>query len=249
MIDGRKAPPRVVVPAPDPHHRAGTTTHHYDFASVPGRRFRVNRRSRNTSGAGFTLLEVLVALAVLGLVSAMLVGGVRFGARAWEAQDSRLAAASELDAVRTLLGQLIAASAPLPLVGLGAQNAPLYLDGRADGITMVTELPEALAGRDLYDASLALAGAGRLVLRWRPHLRPRGGASPPPWQETEILRGVAALKLQYFAPATEDEPGRWSADWRLAAALPALVRLRLEFAPGDRRRWTELVTALPLRTP
>ncbi|MFI4986211.1 MAG: prepilin-type N-terminal cleavage/methylation domain-containing protein [Alphaproteobacteria bacterium] len=207
------------------------------------------RRASPLGAAGFTLLEVLVALALLALVSAMLAGGIRFGARAWEAQDERLAAASELDAVRSLVRQLIAAGEPLALAGVGPESAPLYLDGRRDSITLVTDLPEALAGRDLYDATLTLASAGRLVLRWRPHLRkPEVGAAAP-WTETEMLRGVAAIDLQYYAPASEDEPGRWLADWRQPAALPALVRMRLSFAPGDRRRWTELVAALPITAP
>jgi len=39
---------------------------------------------------GFTLLELLVAVALLGLISTMLLGGVRFGTRVWERADAQV---------------------------------------------------------------------------------------------------------------------------------------------------------------
>ena len=41
---------------------------------------------------GYSLVEVLVALTLLGRISVALVTGLRFGARAWEHGDTRLAA-------------------------------------------------------------------------------------------------------------------------------------------------------------
>ena len=49
--------------------------------------------------AGFTLVELLVAITLLALVSAALFGGLRFGARAWESATSRIARCSKSTAV------------------------------------------------------------------------------------------------------------------------------------------------------
>ena len=38
---------------------------------------------------GFTLIEILVAVMLLGLLMAALFGGVRLGVRAWEASGTR----------------------------------------------------------------------------------------------------------------------------------------------------------------
>ena len=49
--------------------------------------------------AGFTLLEVLVALVVLGFVLTGVTGGIRYGVRASQTQARLVEAQGELDAV------------------------------------------------------------------------------------------------------------------------------------------------------
>ena len=52
---------------------------------------------------GFTLLEILVAITLLGLLMAALFGGVRLGVRAWEASGTRLDNDTRLTAVQDFL--------------------------------------------------------------------------------------------------------------------------------------------------
>ena len=59
-------------------------------------------------GRGFTLLEVLVALTVLGVLMVGLGQGVRLSLALWQAQTRRLAETAELDAgARALRGLLL----------------------------------------------------------------------------------------------------------------------------------------------
>ena len=51
------------------------------------------------SAAGFTLLEILVVMAVLGLLLATLAAGTRFGLRAWQAGARLTAGRGDVDAV------------------------------------------------------------------------------------------------------------------------------------------------------
>ncbi|MEE8085084.1 MAG: type II secretion system protein, partial [Alphaproteobacteria bacterium] len=46
--------------------------------------------------AGFTLLELMVSLALVGLLTMVLTGGIRFGARVWEASQVQAEAANEV---------------------------------------------------------------------------------------------------------------------------------------------------------
>lgn len=203
----------------------------------------VDRGNHPGPSAGFTLLEVLVSLVLLGFILVALAGGVQFGTRAWDAQEHREAKGAELDAVHALLRRLIADARPLPLTGLEPLGAPLYMDGRSSGMSFVSDLPESIGRGGPYDVTLALVEGGRLVLRWRPHMRITPGSSAPRYEETELVRGVAALDIRYFVPAPAGQQSGWSTEWRQPAALPALIQVRLRLIQGGTRHWTDLVVA------
>jgi prepilin-type N-terminal cleavage/methylation domain-containing protein len=185
---------------------------------------------------GFTLLEVLVSLALLGFVLAALGGGIRFGARAWEEQDRRVASAGAGEAVYAVLRHLIEGAQPLPFVS-GDGTIAFAIDGRSDRLDFVSALPAALGTGGLYDLQLALLDDGRLVLRWRPHRHVMPGHNGPaiaelPMHESDLARGVTGLGLRYYLPPSPPDPGGWLSDWRRRPTMPALLGLQLQFAPG-----------------
>ena len=55
-----------------------------------------DRRAGQAAAHGFTLLELLAAIMLLGLLMAVLFGGLRLGARVWETADARLDPSSSL---------------------------------------------------------------------------------------------------------------------------------------------------------
>ena len=183
--------------------------------------------------SGFTLLEVLVALTVLGFLTLGLTQGVRFGLLAWDRQTRILATRSELDAVDRLLRRLVEQMNP------GTRRDPPVVNGAARSIEFRTDLGPAAGPLGVRDADIRLvAQDGLLLLRWRPHLRAIRLA-PPPLTDTELLRGVEAIEIAYWDEA------EWRAEWT-RRSLPPLIRLRLRFAEGDRRRWPDILAA-PLR--
>jgi prepilin-type N-terminal cleavage/methylation domain-containing protein len=56
-------------------------------------------RHEGPGNAGFTLLETLVSLVVVGLILSGLAQGFRFGIAAWDAQARLLASGGDLDSV------------------------------------------------------------------------------------------------------------------------------------------------------
>lgn len=183
---------------------------------------------------GFTLLEVLVALAVLGFMMAGLAQAARFGARAWDAQALMTNERSELDAVDRALRRLLERMDP------GRDKEAASLQGTADRFLVVSGLPMAVVTATRQAEVAVLAIGGRLVLRWAPFQHARRLGPPAQPTEEELLRGIARVEFAYQGPA-----GAWSAAWS-EQTLPALVRLRVLFPPGDRRRWPDIVVA-PLR--
>jgi len=184
--------------------------------------------------AGFTLLEVLVALVVLGFLMLGLTQGTRFGLLAWDRQARGVDRRGDLDAVDRALRRLIEQAEP------GAGTSPAPFAGESGALTFATELPLSAGALPTRRAEVELTvGAGhRLLLRWTPLLhaiRP----TPPPTQTTELLSGVDGLELSYLGD------GGWVDSWK-GPALPALVRIRIVFTKAQKRHWPDIVAA-PLR--
>ena len=197
--------------------------------------------------AGFTLLELLVAITLLGMLMAALFGGLRLGARVWETGEARLDASSRVQIVQDFLRQRIAETLPLATVlqDENGSSEPLFR-GAVDALRFATILPEHL-GAGLYLMELAIADAadGRghnLVLRWRP--LDLSGALPEATAEPEeriLLEGIETLDLAYFGSLDLSLPPEWWPQWRAQNAFPGLVRVEVRFAPADPRNWPELI--------
>ncbi len=183
---------------------------------------------------GFTLLELLVAMSVLGLVLVLLTQGMQFGTRAQDQQSAIRARKGDLEAVDLALRRMIEAADP------GHYPEPATLRGSPQSVSFTTELP--LHGAtQLQRADVTLsAEAGQLLMRWRPH-RHVELFGPAPRAETVVLQdGVERIELGYQVTA-----GGWVGTWS-ADRLPALVRLHLVFDPRSGRQWPTLL-ATPLR--
>ena len=192
-----------------------------------------------TGRNGFTLLEVLVALAVFGLLLAGLTQGVQYRLRAWQSQAAIGGRIGDQDAVDRALRRMIEVMDP----GDGTDAAPVSAGpGRLE---FITTLPNGV-GIDpprRIEAALLVDPAHRLVLRWRPYLHARRLRPSPPPVETVLLEGVSQLDLSFWRQA-----GGWIGSWR-SPDLPALVRVRLVFPAGDRRHWPDIVVAPALGPP
>jgi prepilin-type N-terminal cleavage/methylation domain-containing protein len=199
----------------------------------------IRRRRKHRRAGGFTLLETLVALVVLGLLVVGLTHGVRTGLALWQAQSRRIGEAADLDATERTLRNLLS-GIPISPGGDAASGAATF-DGSASGLHFVGDLPTGLGTTQRANIDLALKGE-RLVLRWTPHRHEISSAPPPKPVETELIGGVARLELAYWGAVAADQPAGWQGQWQ-GPQLPDLIRVRVVFAKRDRRHWPDLIAA------
>lgn len=188
--------------------------------------------------AGFTLLEILVVLVVLGLLLATLAEGTQFGLRAWQSQARTLAERADLDTVDRTLRTLIERLSP----GGQPGEAP-SLTGSSRRVSFRTELPMvagALATREAI-VGIAVDPAHRLQLRYLSYYRNPIGPSPSP-AEALLLDAVDHIEISYFRPGGGRLGGDWLTAWS-EPTPPRLIRIRIVFLDPTRRRWPDIVAA------
>jgi len=186
--------------------------------------------------AGFTLLEILVALVVLGFLLLGLAEGVRFGLRAWDSEGRLVDRRVDMDAMERVLRGTIAAADP---GGLSDQG---LFQGRPRTLDLVTRLPMSASGMVTRDALVALGvdARHRFVLRWSPRPHAQRLTPAPAPQESVLLEGVDHVDFSYFrAP---EQGGGWTDTWELPT-LPLLVRVTIVFPKDDRRHWPTIEAA------
>ena len=194
---------------------------------------------------GFTLLELLVSMTLLGLILALLFGGLRTGNRVWEASDSRSDAVARIQTVHGFLRGRVSALTPLGSAAVAGDEPVAAFEGERTRLRFVAMLPSHFNVGGFQTIEVGLVereGARDLGLAWWPYLP---GGEPPvePDEDSSmvLLEDVAEVAFDYFGAAGEDSMRAWTERWLDQPAPPELVRLTVAFRRGDRRYWPDLI--------
>ena len=116
--------------------------------------------NRSDTDTGFTLVELLVATTLLALLSVVLFGGLRFGARAWESGSASIERTGEVQAVQELLRRTLSEIAVSDLAGAEQRQS---LQGKDGLVSFFAPLPRhaGLGGFGRY--RLTADDAGRFL--------------------------------------------------------------------------------------
>ena len=177
---------------------------------------------------GFTLLELLVAITLLGLIMTMAFSGFRLGTRAWERAD---AYDHEVYLVQQLIRQRLGAAYVASDLALGTGEPPLFEGGR-DYVRFVTALPDLFGVGGLYWVTLGVAGPAdeRALVRWWRLYRPDGPASPSDRgddgesERRVLLDDIEDASFAYLGPSAD--PG-WQDAWHEPFEAPRLVSIEI----------------------
>ena len=169
--------------------------------------------------SGFTLVEVLAALALAGVVSLILLHGIRMAVAGLDRLSSTAESLDQRRSLETALHRVLGSAVLLPLRDGG-------FDGKSDRIAFLTVAED--AGPGLYAVEIAVdsARADRPLVMSRRLARPPTAASR---SESVLAHGVRRFRVYYFGAAAGEEPV-WTETWQGLGHLPRLVRITIDSA-------------------
>ena len=191
------------------------------------------------SEAGFTLVELMVALAIFALISVAGVTLLRSGTDTQIAVKNRLEDMSRTNRLANALENDLAQAVRRPVRDIAGQTVPAFIQRDADvpgalfgfvraGWSNFDEAPRAGLQRVAY----VLDGKALKRLGW-PML---DGAQPG--DAATLVDDVSSAQVRF-----RDDAGEWRSDWTAndAGALPRAIELRLTIAGKPEHRMLFLV--------
>lgn len=215
---------------------------------------------------GFTLVELLIALALMSLITLLLFSGLRLGTSAWEGVETVAERTAEPRIARNFLERVLTQTRPAR-VEFDAEEVLIFA-GDAQTLEFVAPLSEHVGTPGLYVLRLSLEGEAQLVLtrwllhpdvldgfggipEWEPFEGGRGISDSGPLEEdlaagaygrTLLLDGVAELEITYFGIDEGMEEPDWYPEWLEQPRMPLAIRIHLTTLEQS---WPDMLILLP----
>ncbi len=192
---------------------------------------------------GFTLIEVIIAFALLAMLAALMFSGFRYATRASEAGITRNEMHEDMRRSQDFLRQHL--EEMLPLRYQKELGQPLRFKGDGEKMIYVAPVISRIAegGVMWWELSARSEKDQRLLVIRR---APMTGieSEPPafdPKDESVLAQDIGAFKLSYFDQPDPLIAGNWVDNWTDDQRLPNLIRVEMKSKLG--RDWPELVIA------
>jgi len=192
--------------------------------------------------AGFTLMEMLVAMSLFGMLTVALYGSLNFGTRVWERAEDTAIDHNRIRAAQNLLRNLLSQAYPLVTEAQGTARADF--EGGRDGVLFLVAAPPDIAPGGFARVTFRTAmGEDGLALQYDivPEL---GDMDRTP---RTLISHIETLSFSYFGGAEYGQAGAWQEEWRERIGIPQLIRIHAEFPAAMGVVWPALIIATDIQ--
>ena len=203
-----------------------------------------NRQFGNDINRGFTLVEVLIALTLLGVMMTLLMSTFRAGAKSWDAGEAMASETENQFVVHNFLRSYLENARPVIDDFSDEDESEFSFQGDKDYVKFVAGLPANQDRGGLWQFELGLEKNGRsndlmvLVEPFFPEIDEDAELS----ETLTLLSNVKTFNLSYFGRGeATDQDEDWHDDWEEKSELPSLVKIELQLE--EQKQWPDIVIA------
>jgi general secretion pathway protein J len=198
--------------------------------------------------AGFTLVELLLAITLMSILLALTYTGLRAATRSSQRGEILLAAGGELRASHQFIRRQLNQMLPLSFAETDdAEALRIVFEGDARHIQYVAPMPGYLGagGPQVQLVEVVNDDDGELVVQFSHALLQ--GFTEDRLQDRDpviLLEGVSSAGFEFLGMDDEGELTGWSTSWDQVDILPVAVRLDVEFSERLNLLWPELTAGV-----
>lgn len=196
---------------------------------------------------GFTLLEMIIGITLLGFVLMLLYGGLRLATRSWEAGEKTVATTSRQAVVDEFLRRQLVLAYPLRWKMDDGQEIVAFT-GETGSLHFAAPISARLGTGGIHLVAIEeerTSDGNALRLRWHlPDPELKAFEFPEEGDQVRLVRDIDALEFAYFGSETKDTEPTWHDTWHSETEFPQLVRLRLK--PKEGEPWPDILVELKL---
>ncbi len=201
---------------------------------------------------GFTLLELLISLALLGMMMVLLFGGLRLGMRSWDTVQVKVDNMNSVRSVEGFLRREMERVYPYRWNPGPAQKFAFV--GERYKVNFVAPLPSRIGVGGLYAIAMELEqnSEGRRLTWKHVPIDPQMKDFSALDQVKEMvlvnteLNKVDDIWLSYFGREKDGADAKWADHWDSITTMPLLIRIQVHFTDGS--EWPDFVVAPSLNT-
>jgi general secretion pathway protein J len=185
---------------------------------------------------GFTLIEVVLALALLATIMVLLYSGLSFALRSWDAGDANGRRVADQRLGENFLRREM--TEMFPMRWKDATVVKFAFEGEEDHVRFVSARPPGIQQSGLALVSLEMqevegSRARNLVMR---RAMPNDEAVDfGPLQRAEpaiLMTNLESVAFAYFGAENDFAEPKWTESWSFAGSVPQLIRVRVKTADG-----------------
>ena len=171
---------------------------------------------------GFTLLELIISIALIGIIVLIIVGAMRLGVRSIESAEKKIETFERLRSSFTIIDSQIQSYFPLAHIEDGEKRYNFKGERESMQLSTNYSIWGGERGYVLATYTVKPGENGKQILYLSENIVGIGGS-----RETKLFDTFDIIYFEYFFKDPTEEEGEWTEQWTDTANTPDRVRLHL----------------------